>query len=93
MMSARVFTIGDFIRRVVDALLRGGRRGSFLCSRCLVKLAKDHLDKSYTTRQVTEVMEDLRRGGTHHAGRDRLLPGVRAEGGPVSRGAERVTVS
>ena len=59
MMSARVFTIGDFIRRVVDGLLRVGCRGSFLCSRGLVKLAKNHLDKSYTTREVTEVMEDI----------------------------------
>lgn len=58
-MAATIFTVGDFIRRVVDSLLRGDCRGKFLCSRCLVKLAKDHLDRSYTTREVVEVMEEI----------------------------------
>lgn len=72
-MSAKVFTVGDFIRRVVDSLLRGGCRGKVLCSRCLVKLAKDHLDKSYTTREVGRVMDGYvavmgTRGGATAAG-------------------------
>jgi len=58
-MAETVFTVGDFIRRVVDSLLRGDCRGKFLCSRCLVKLTKDHLDRSYTTREVVEVMEEI----------------------------------
>jgi hypothetical protein len=58
-MAATIFTVGDFIRRVVDSLLRGDCRGKFLCSRCLVKLTKDHLDRSYTTREVVEVMEEI----------------------------------
>jgi hypothetical protein len=58
-MSTRVFAIGDFIRRVVESLLHGGGRGRFLCARCLVKLAKNHLDKSYTTREVAQAMEDV----------------------------------
>ncbi len=55
-MQAPVFTVGDFVRRVVDNLLRGDCRGKFLCSRCLVKLTRDHLDKSYTTREIGQVM-------------------------------------
>ena len=58
-MAATIFTVGDFIRRVVDSLLRGDCRGKLLCSRCLVKMAKDHLDRSYTTREVVEVMEEI----------------------------------
>ena len=58
-MPATVFAVGDFVRRVVDSFLRGDCRGKFLCSRCLVKLTKDHLDRSYTTREVGQVMEDI----------------------------------
>jgi hypothetical protein len=59
-MAATIFTVGDFIRRVVDSLLRGDCRGKVLCSRCLVKLTKKgHLDRSYTTREVVEVMEEI----------------------------------
>jgi hypothetical protein len=32
-----VYTVGDFVRRVVDSLLQGGYRGKFLCSPCLIK--------------------------------------------------------
>jgi hypothetical protein len=58
-MAATIFTVGDFIRRVVDSLLRGDCRGKFLCARCLVKLTKGHLDRSYTTREVVEVMDEI----------------------------------
>ena len=51
-MAETVFTAGDFIRRVVESLLRGDCRGQLVCARCLVKLAKGHLDRSYTTREV-----------------------------------------
>jgi len=58
-MPATTFTLGDFVRRIVDGLLRGHCRGKFLCSRCLVKLAKDHVDKSFSTRDIAQVMEDI----------------------------------
>ena len=58
-MAATIVTVGDFIRRVVESLLRGDCRGQFVCARCLVKLTKGHLDRSYTTREVVEVMEEL----------------------------------
>ena len=58
-MASTIFTVGDFVRRVVDSLLRGDCRGKFLCSRCLSKMTKDHLDKSYTTREVAEVMDEI----------------------------------
>ena len=58
-MAATIFTVGDFIRRVVDSLLRGDCRGKRLCAKCLVKLTKGHLDRSYTTREVVEVMEEI----------------------------------
>jgi hypothetical protein len=58
-MAATIFTVGDFVRRVVDSLLRGECRGKVLCSRCLVKLAKSHLDRSYTTREVVLVMDEI----------------------------------
>jgi hypothetical protein len=58
-MASTIFTVGDFVRRVVDSLLRGDCRGKFLCSRCLAKMTKDHLDKSYTTREVAEVMDEI----------------------------------
>ena len=54
-----VYTVGDFVRRVVDSLLRGDCRGQFLCARCLIKLAKDNLDKSYTKTDVARVVEEI----------------------------------
>lgn len=54
-----VYTVGDFIRRVVESLFRSDFRGRLLCSRCLVKLTKDNLDKSYAKRDVVQVIEEL----------------------------------
>ncbi|HKW93266.1 MAG TPA: hypothetical protein VJX92_15330 [Methylomirabilota bacterium] len=56
---ATVYSVGDFVRRVVDSLLRGHCRGQFLCARCLVKLAKDHLDKSYAASDIVRVMDEI----------------------------------
>jgi hypothetical protein len=58
-LPSTVFTAGDFIRRVVDSLLHGDHRGQFLCARCLVKLAKDNLDRSYMKPDIARVMEDI----------------------------------
>lgn len=68
-MPAAIFSVGDFVRRVVDSLLRGECRGRFLCARCLVKLTRDHLDRSYTTREVVRAMDDVfsAPGGITHA--------------------------
>lgn len=54
-----VYTVSDFVRRVVDSLLRGDCRGQFLCSRCLVKLAKNNLDRSYVKADIARVMDDI----------------------------------
>ena len=54
-----VFTVGDFIRRVVDSLLHGERRGQSLCARCLVKLTKDNLDRSYAKPEIARVMDEI----------------------------------
>ena len=54
-----VFTVGDFIRRVVDSLLSGECRGQSLCARCLIKLTKDNLDRSYAKPDVARAMEDI----------------------------------
>ena len=54
-----VYTVGDFVRRVVESLLRGECRGMFLCARCLVKLTKDHLDRSYEKPTVVRVMDEI----------------------------------
>ena len=40
-MPAEILSVGDFVRRVVDTLLRGECRGRFLCARCLVKPTRD----------------------------------------------------
>ncbi|HUM14246.1 MAG TPA: hypothetical protein VL086_01025 [Candidatus Nitrosotalea sp.] len=56
---AAVYTVADFVRRVVDSLLRGDCRGMFLCARCLVKLTRDHLDKSYSKTDITQVMDEI----------------------------------
>jgi hypothetical protein len=56
---ATVYTVGDFIRRVVDSLLHGECRGQFLCARCLVKLTKDNLDRSYAKPDIARVMDDI----------------------------------
>jgi hypothetical protein len=56
---ATVYTVGDFIRRVVDSLLHGECRGQFLCARCLVKLSKDNLDRSYAKPDIARVMDDI----------------------------------
>ena len=58
-LPSTVFTAGDFIRRVVDSLLHGDHRGQFLCARCLVKLAKDNLDRSYMKPDIARVMDDI----------------------------------
>jgi len=57
--SSTVYTAGDFIRRVVDSLLRGECRGQFLCARCLVKLTKDNLDRSYMKPDIARVMDEI----------------------------------
>jgi len=57
--DAAVYTVGDFIRRVVESLFRADFRGRVLCSRCLVKLTKDNLDKSYAKRDVIQVIDEL----------------------------------
>lgn len=56
--QATVYTVDDFVRRVVESLL-GGRRGQPLCSRCLVKLVKENLDKSYAKSEIVRVLEGL----------------------------------
>jgi hypothetical protein len=57
--SPTVYTIADFVRRVVASLLHGECRGQLLCARCLVKLTRDHLDRSYSKPDVTQVMDDI----------------------------------
>ncbi len=57
--QATMHDLGAFVRRVVDGLLRGACRGKFLCSRCLVKMTKDHLDKSYATREIALMMDEI----------------------------------
>ena len=54
-----VFTVGDFIRRVVDSLLSGECRGQSLCARCLIKLTKDNLDRSYAKPEIVRVMDEI----------------------------------
>ena len=54
-----VYTIGDFVRRVVDSLLRGECRGQSLCARCLVKLTRDHLDRSYAKPDIIQVIDAI----------------------------------
>jgi hypothetical protein len=58
-----IYTVGDFVRRVVGSLLQGGGyRGKFLCSPCLVKLTRDHLDKSYSLVEVGWAMDEVFKG-------------------------------
>jgi hypothetical protein len=54
-----VYTLDDFVRRVVESLLRGDRRGQPLCARCLVKLTKDNLDKSYPRPEIVRVVQGI----------------------------------
>ncbi|HEY7039421.1 MAG TPA: hypothetical protein VID28_11230 [Methylomirabilota bacterium] len=54
-----VYTVGDFVRRVVDSLLRSDRRGMRLCARCLVKLTREHLDKSYSKTAIVETVDEI----------------------------------
>ena len=54
-----VYTAGDFIRRVIESLFRAEFRGRVLCARCLLKHAKEHLDRSYAKRDVIEVIDEL----------------------------------
>jgi len=57
-----VYTVGDFVRRVVDSLLQGGYRGKFLCSPCLIKLTGAHLDKAYSLVEVGWAMDEVFNG-------------------------------
>jgi hypothetical protein len=54
-----VYTVGDFVRRVVDSLLHGECRGQRLCARCLVKLTRDHLDRSYSKPDIAQGMDAI----------------------------------
>ena len=56
---ATAFPLGTVIRQIVDGLLRGLCRGQFLCSTCLVKVTRDHLDHNYATRDIAQAMEDI----------------------------------
>jgi hypothetical protein len=58
-MPAVILSVGDSVRRVVDGLLRGACWGKFLCSRCLVKLTRDHLDRRHPTREVALAIADI----------------------------------
>ena len=57
-----IYTVGDFVRRVVGSLLQGGYRGKFLCSPCLIKLTRDHLDKSYSLVEIGWAMDEVFKG-------------------------------
>ena len=54
-----VYTVGDFVRRVVASLLQREWRGRFLCSRCLVKLTRDNMDRSYSKADIALVMDGI----------------------------------
>jgi hypothetical protein len=54
-----IYTVGDFVRRVVGSLLQGRYRGTFLCSSCLIKLARGQLDKSYSLVEIDWAMDDI----------------------------------
>ena len=56
---AIVYTVGDFVRRVVESLLGGERRNLRLCARCLVKLTRDHLDKSYSKTAIIGSIDEI----------------------------------
>jgi len=58
-MSATMATVGDHVRRVVNSLLRDGCQGKFLCSRCLVKLTRDHMHKHYPAREIAQMIDDV----------------------------------
>ncbi|PYM41231.1 MAG: hypothetical protein DME16_25260 [Candidatus Rokuibacteriota bacterium] len=57
--EAIIYTVGDFVRRVVGSLLHGGYRGKFLCSPCLIKLTKANVDKSYSLLEIGSAMADV----------------------------------
>ena len=57
--STTVYTVGDFVRRVVDSLLHGECRGQLVCARCLVKLTKDNLDRSYAKPDIAMAMDEI----------------------------------
>jgi hypothetical protein len=61
-LEATIYTVGDFVRRVVGSLLQGGYRGKFLCSSCLIKLTRDHLDKSYSLVEIGWAMDEVFKG-------------------------------
>jgi hypothetical protein len=89
-MPAAILSVGDSVRRVVDGLLRGACGGRFLCSRCLVKLTRDHLDRRHPTGEVALAIADLFRAPgrmTHLA-----LRGVRGTRDAVPRGADPVSL-
>ena len=54
-----VYTVADFVRRVVESLLHGERRGTFLCARCLLKLTREHLDRSYSKTAIAEAIDEI----------------------------------
>ncbi len=57
--EAATYTTVDLVRRVVDGLLRGDCRGRFVCSSCLVRLTRDHLDKSCATSEIVRMMAGI----------------------------------
>jgi len=54
-----IYTVSDFVSRVVGSLLQGRYRGRFLCSPCLIKLTRGHLDKSYSLVEIGWAMDEV----------------------------------
>ena len=57
--SGAVYSATDFVKRVADSLLRGQRRGMVFCARCLVKLTKENLDKSYLKAEIIGAIDEM----------------------------------
>ena len=72
--DAAVYTVGDFVRRVVESLFRADFRGRLLCSRCLIKLTKDNLDKSYAKRDIIQVIDAPSRMNFGSCGLGEFIP-------------------
>jgi hypothetical protein len=47
----------ELVRRIVGSLLRSDYRGKFFCSSCLVKLAPESLDTTYSKSEIERAMD------------------------------------
>lgn len=57
--AAMTYPTEEFVRRIVGRLLCSDYRGKFFCSSCLVKLARESLDTTYSKSEIEGAIDTV----------------------------------